>query len=139
MKTRAMVKTTNASMGNARGTKSPTISLVHVIMDMRQRPSPPPSDVKLYRFKGRNCDQDIDECAFPDACFKGTCINTKGSFVCKCEPGFTGQLCNEMINECEPNPCKNGATCLDDIGRFICVCMPGKKISNMDIKIPKNF
>jgi len=35
MKIRAMVKTTNASMGNARGTKSPTISLVHVIMDMR--------------------------------------------------------------------------------------------------------
>ena len=56
----------------------------------------------------------------------GTCINTKGSYMCKCTEGFTGKLCEININECASNPCANDATCMDKIGKFECVCMSGK-------------
>uniref|UniRef100_A0AAX7UEL3 Neurogenic locus notch homolog protein 1 n=1 Tax=Astatotilapia calliptera TaxID=8154 RepID=A0AAX7UEL3_ASTCA len=55
----------------------------------------------------------------------GKCINTRGSFQCKCQRGFVGPRCELDINECMSNPCLNEATCLDQIGKFQCICMPG--------------
>lgn len=61
----------------------------------------------------------------------GKCINTKGSFQCKCQRGYVGARCELDINECMSNPCKNEATCLDKIGGFRCICMLGEKINNI--------
>lgn len=58
----------------------------------------------------------------------GRCLNTKGSFQCKCLQGYEGPRCEMDVNECMSNPCHNDATCLDQIGGFHCICMPGKGI-----------
>ena len=58
---------------------------------------------------------------------KGKCINTLGSFQCRCLPGYTGPRCEIDVNECVSNPCQNDATCLDQIGEFQCICMPGAR------------
>lgn len=55
----------------------------------------------------------------------GRCLNTKGSFQCKCLQGYEGPRCEMDVNECKSNPCQNDATCLDQIGGFHCICMPG--------------
>lgn len=55
----------------------------------------------------------------------GRCLNTKGSFQCKCLQGYEGPRCEMDVNECMSNPCHNDATCLDQIGGFHCICMPG--------------
>lgn len=70
-----------------------------------------------------------------DVCFLGAnpcehagkCINTKGSFQCKCQQGYVGGRCELDVNECLSNPCQNDATCLDQIGGFHCICMLGNK------------
>uniref|UniRef100_A0A1I8PYN9 EGF-like domain-containing protein n=1 Tax=Stomoxys calcitrans TaxID=35570 RepID=A0A1I8PYN9_STOCA len=41
-------------------------------------------------FTGRYCEQDIDECREEKPCDQ-TCINTVGSYYCKCREGFTLQ------------------------------------------------
>lgn len=56
----------------------------------------------------------------------GRCLNTKGSFQCKCLQGYEGPRCEMDVNECKSNPCQNDATCLDQIGGFHCICMPGE-------------
>lgn len=61
----------------------------------------------------------------------GECVNTKGSFQCKCQQGYVGARCELDINECMSNPCMNEATCLDKIGGFRCICMLGEKIANI--------
>lgn len=57
----------------------------------------------------------------------GRCLNTKGSFQCKCLQGYEGPRCEMDVNECMSNPCHNDATCLDQIGGFHCICMPGNE------------
>ena len=57
----------------------------------------------------------------------GRCLNTKGSFQCKCLQGYEGPRCEMDVNECMSNPCHNDATCLDQIGGFHCICMPGER------------
>ena len=57
----------------------------------------------------------------------GKCINTEGSFQCKCQRGYVGTRCELDVNECMSNPCMNEATCLDKIGGFRCICMLGEK------------
>lgn len=46
------------------------------------------------------CTKDIDECA-DDICKNGgTCVNTPGSFECRCASGYGGQMCDIPFN-CE--------------------------------------
>lgn len=66
----------------------------------------------------------------------GICRNTRGSFRCDCQKGYTGPRCEENINECQSNPCRNDGTCIDETGQFKCACMPGEwplSVSDMNI------
>ncbi|PAA48568.1 hypothetical protein BOX15_Mlig020628g1 [Macrostomum lignano] len=45
-------------------------------------------------YQGDLCDRDIDECRLVSPCQHGsTCVNTRGGFECRCQPGFSGRLC----------------------------------------------
>ncbi|XP_015751618.1 PREDICTED: protein crumbs-like isoform X4 [Acropora digitifera] len=50
-------------------------------------------------FKGKNCENDIDECSSANECHQNaTCNNTKGSYNCTCKDGFEGdgKNCTEL-------------------------------------------
>ncbi|XP_068740086.1 neurogenic locus Notch protein-like isoform X3 [Montipora capricornis] len=51
-------------------------------------------------YKGKNCEQDVNEC-ITRPCFNGgTCQNLFGSYSCICKPGFTGKRCENAIDGC---------------------------------------
>lgn len=74
--------------------------------------------------------EDINECAFANACQKGICTNTEGSYLCMCRLGYTlvGGACVDL-NECveDPNRCgkPTEGVCVNLEGKFECRCNPG--------------
>lgn len=82
---------------------------------------------------------DLNECAeslhIPDhVCgLNATCINTHGSYQCKCSAGFQHSVSDDLssrcqdVNECMDNkyPCGINANCVNDIGSFRCLCREG--------------
>lgn len=61
-----------------------------------------------------------------DPCLNGgTCVDSVGSFSCKCRPGFEGDRCETEVDECASHPCRNGASCRDYVNSFVCQCQPG--------------
>uniref|UniRef100_A0A670YEG6 EGF like domain multiple 6 n=1 Tax=Pseudonaja textilis TaxID=8673 RepID=A0A670YEG6_PSETE len=82
---------------------------------------------------GKTC-IDIDECATGRAVcsFNRRCINTFGSFYCKCQIGYelkhlNGRYVCVDINECIASTpkCNLHAECLNIQGSFKCKCKPG--------------
>lgn len=81
---------------------------------------------------GFNC-SDIDECAhsWTYSCGSGVCVNTFGSYICRCAVGYIedppGGGCRD-INECaypELNRCHPSATCYNYMGGYYCTCPYG--------------
>ena len=81
----------------------------------------------------------MKECAADSAndCVEHSfCINTYGSYICACKPGYgvavkrrqrnltADQFCTD-IDVCENNPCDNNATCKNTDGSFTCSCNSG--------------
>ena len=77
---------------------------------------------------------DIDECTvIPNTCGNGTCINTFGSYRCRCNYGFqmgSENTCQD-IDECRSRyngRCRNGR-CKNTKGSFTCECTDGYELS----------
>ncbi|XP_059158121.1 uncharacterized protein LOC131942326 [Physella acuta] len=81
---------------------------------------------------GTFCDQDVDECLNSTSCrHDQLCVNTDGSFKCKCLDGYTdiNGMCTN-IDECadvSTNGCLSQpfSICTDNPGSYTCVCQEG--------------
>ncbi|XP_059169385.1 uncharacterized protein LOC131951116 [Physella acuta] len=80
-------------------------------------------------FTGRYCDYDINECQTTTSpCqLPEVCVNTVGSFVCECPPGYkkNNGTCAD-VNECLNSALNNcDQDCTNYPGGFSCKCFPG--------------
>ncbi|XP_019899474.2 nephronectin a isoform X3 [Esox lucius] len=95
---------------------------------------------------GRTC-VDVDECVSGSAAcprFR-KCINTFGSYICKCHQGFDLQYINGKyqcvdVDECSSGQslCRGFSTCYNTPGSYKCKCKDGYRGMSHDCKpIPK--
>ena len=54
----------------------------------------------LTGYQGKNCEENIDECASDPSQNEGTCVDSTGTYDCICPNGFYGKNCEEDIDEC---------------------------------------
>ncbi|PAV78411.1 hypothetical protein WR25_15182 isoform Q [Diploscapter pachys] len=97
-------------------------------------------------YTGKNCDQDIDECAInPNRCYNGgICVNKLGGYDCMCPEGYKGEFCEDLMNPCEEVQCHNGGKCrLRKSGNNTyvaeCSCYPGFHGHDCTQKCPFGF
>lgn len=71
---------------------------------------------------------DTNEClntTSPACKYNQNCVNTIGSYICNCKPGYSLIISNNTcvdINECDQSPCSVNATCVNTEGSFLCPC-----------------
>uniref|UniRef100_A0A3B5A904 EGF-like domain-containing protein n=1 Tax=Stegastes partitus TaxID=144197 RepID=A0A3B5A904_9TELE len=75
---------------------------------------------------------DVDECV-SNPCINGDCVNTPGSYHCKCHEGYQGTSTKQLhkyIDECIVNGvmCRNGR-CVNTEGSFQCICNAGFELT----------
>ena len=70
--------------------------------------------------------EDINECLDDPCDVNAMCINTKRSFRCECNVGYSGDglTCTDD-NECERSPCDANGICTNTPGSFQCECQKG--------------
>ncbi|XP_070174330.1 fibrillin-3-like [Littorina saxatilis] len=80
---------------------------------------------------GEHCEQDVDECTeSPDICGADKeCLNTEGSYTCRCPLGYTPDDSNQCqdVDECAENyhTCSPLENCINVPGDYNCTCKPG--------------
>ncbi|XP_069699308.1 uncharacterized protein [Periplaneta americana] len=81
---------------------------------------------------------DIDECSVNNSwlCHGGTCMNTVGSFMCRCRPGYqlVGHMCMD-VDECTQNKGTVGMcdqVCINVPGAYQCWCHKGFTLSSIN-------
>ncbi|CAD5125803.1 DgyrCDS14009 [Dimorphilus gyrociliatus] len=75
--------------------------------------------------------KDVDECLEDKhkCALTANCVNTAGSFKCRCKPGYEGdgRTCSD-INECLiSNICQLNEICQNSQGSYKCICKKGYK------------
>ncbi|XP_058796968.1 nidogen [Phymastichus coffea] len=82
----------------------------------------------LYHEDGSSSCVDINECTVGNhACSSDAhCVNTEGSHVCQCKPGFSGdgRTCDKILS-CEDTRCGDYEHCVETNGVPVCICMQG--------------
>ncbi|XP_015425995.1 PREDICTED: multiple epidermal growth factor-like domains protein 6 [Myotis davidii] len=99
-----------------------------------------PGSAQLCRcppgFQGARCQHDVDECQLHNGGCHHRCVNTPGSYLCECKPGFRlhvdGRTCL-AISSCYVDECTTGLAqcahgCLNTRGSFKCVCHAGYEL-----------
>ncbi|XP_073748181.1 nephronectin isoform X7 [Callorhinus ursinus] len=98
-------------------------------------------------YAGKTCSQDVDECATGSAScprFR-QCVNTFGSYICKCQKGFDlmyigGKYQCHDIDECSLGQyhCSRFARCYNVHGSYKCQCRDGYEGDGLNcVYIPK--
>ncbi|KAL5961479.1 Neurogenic locu Notch protein, partial [Taenia solium] len=83
------------------------------------------------------CDEDIDECSEEPCRNGGKCVNTPGSFVCRCAVGFEGRVCEVRVDPCDATygpVCANGGVCITVNNRATCRCASGFSGSRCEVE-----
>ncbi|CBY14115.1 unnamed protein product [Oikopleura dioica] len=82
-----------------------------------------------FSYESLSC-EDIDECEDGTVCGDADCVNTLGSFYCKCDEGYEfnedDDSCDD-INECAMREvlCGDFTACENTDGSYICTCGEG--------------
>ncbi|KAK3591027.1 hypothetical protein CHS0354_013091 [Potamilus streckersoni] len=83
--------------------------------------------------------KDVDECTEGDSVCNSNeyCINTQGTFSCRCKEGYTGKNCEIDLDECKKGDsvCNKNGDCINTQGSFVCICKEGFTGKNCETEI----